>query len=213
MGTFSKSLGSMGGFIAGPRYVVEYLKHKCRCFIFTASLAPAVAGGVLKALQIMRQEPERIEQLWKNAIKMHEGFRSIGFNIGTTKTPVVPILVGSEMKACLFAQKLFEAGIFATPAVYPAVRPGEAIIRTSYMATHSEEELNYVLETFERIGRELDIFHDSAYSGDNKRKKSGYDIPVLDEASAQALRAGTGVDTQAGSVLCPPVPGQHFQNL
>lgn len=148
MGTFSKSLGSMGGFIAGPKYVIDYLKHKARCFIFTASLAPAVAGGVLRALQILRQEPERIGRLWKNTRKMHAGFKSIGLNIGTTQTPIVPILIGSEMKAFLFSQKLFEAGIFTTPAVYPAVRYGEAIVRTSYMATHSDEELDYVLETF-----------------------------------------------------------------
>ena len=95
MGTFSKSLGSMGGFIGGSREMVEYLKHKARCFIFTASLAPAVVGGVLKALEIMRAEPERIELLWRNTRKMHEGFKSIGFKIGSTQTPIVPILIGS----------------------------------------------------------------------------------------------------------------------
>ena len=121
MGTFSKSLGSMGGFVAGPKYVIEYLKHKARCFIFTASLAPAVTGGVLKALQILREEPERIDQLWRNARKMHEGFRTIGLNVGAS-TPIVPILIGSEAKAFLFSQKLYEAGIFTTPAIYPAVR-------------------------------------------------------------------------------------------
>ena len=87
MGTFSKSLGSMGGFIAGDGQMIEYLKHRARCFIFTASLAPAVAGGVLKALEIMQQEPQRIEQLWRNTRKMHEGFKHLGFQIGSTETP------------------------------------------------------------------------------------------------------------------------------
>jgi 7-keto-8-aminopelargonate synthetase-like enzyme len=124
MGTFSKSLGSMGGFIAGSHEMIEFLKHKARCFIFTAALAPAVVGGVLKALEIMRQEPERIDQLWVNTRKMHEGFKAIGFNIGSTQTPIVPILIGSEAKAFIFSQRLFEEGIFATPAIYPAVRYG-----------------------------------------------------------------------------------------
>ena len=90
MGTFSKSLGSMGGFIAGDAEMIEFLKHKARCFIFTASLAPAVAGGVFKALEVMQEETGRIEQLWRNTRKMHEGFKSIGFKIGTTQTPIVP---------------------------------------------------------------------------------------------------------------------------
>lgn len=190
MGTFSKSLGSMGGFVAGPQYVIDYIKHKARCFIFTASLAPAVTGGVLKALQLVQAEPERIENLWKNTRKMHEGFKSIGFNIGTTQTPIVPLLIGSEMKAFLFAQKLFEAGIFATPAVFPAVKYGESIVRTSYMASHTEEELDYVLETCARLGKELGIFEDAAYTGESKKKATGgYDFKMQNEAGSQGLRA------------------------
>jgi 8-amino-7-oxononanoate synthase len=175
------------------------LKHKARCFMFTASLAPAVTGGVLKGLQIMQSEPERRENLWKNTRKMHEGLRSIGFNIGTSKTPIVPILIGSEIKAFIFAQKLYEAGVFATPAVFPAVRYGEAIIRTSYMATHTEEELNYVLETFERIGKELGIFEDAAYTGEsNKRTGSnGYDFTLSDPETLETLRANSGVASPA----------------
>lgn len=196
MGTFSKSLGSMGGFIAGPEYVIDYLKHKARCFMFTASLAPSVAGGVLKALQILRQEPELMNALWKNTRKMHEGFKSLGFNIGTTQTPIVPILIGSEAKAFLFAQKLYEAGVFATPAVFPAVRYGEAIIRTSYMATHTDNELDYVLETFGRLGRELGIFQDAAYTGSTK--KHGYDFSSLKLEDAKALRKSAGDHSPAG---------------
>ena len=163
MGTFSKSLGCMGGFLAGEKDVIKYVRHKARCFIFTASPTPAVAGGVMRALDIMREETWRIEKLWDNARRMHAGFRQLGFHIGTTETPIVPILVGDEQKAFFFAQRLFDNGIFATPAIYPAVRRGQAIIRTSYMATHTPEQLDHVLETFGRIARELGIFEDDAY--------------------------------------------------
>lgn len=190
MGTFSKSLGSMGGFIAGPEYVVDYLKHKARCFMFTASLAPAVAGGVLKALQILKKEPELMEGLWKNTRKMHKGFKELGFQIGTTQTPIVPIVIGSEVKAFMFAQKLFEAGIFATPAVFPAVRYGEAIIRTSYMSTHTDQELDYVLETFARLGRELGVFEEAAYTGGTK--KNGYDFSSDNAEIIKNLRKSSG---------------------
>jgi len=163
MGTFSKSLGCMGGFLAGEKDVIKFVRHKARCFIFTASPTPAVAGGVLKALEILREEQWRVEKLWENTRIMHDGFRALGFHIGTTETPIVPILVGDEQKAFFFAQRLFDNGIFATPAIYPAVRRGQAIIRTSYMATHTAQQLEYVLETFERIARELHIFEDDAY--------------------------------------------------
>lgn len=163
MGTFSKSLGCMGGFLAGDKDVIKYVRHKARCFIFTASPTPAVAGGVLKALEIMCNEQWRMEKLWENTRRMHAGFRQLGFHIGTTETPIVPILVGDEQKAFFFAQRLFDNGIFATPAIYPAVRRGQAIIRTSYMATHTPSQLDYVLETFAKIAGELRIFEDDAY--------------------------------------------------
>ena len=215
MGTFSKSLGSMGGFLAGPSYVIEYLKHKARCFIFTASLAPAVVGGVLSALKLMRQEPERRESLWKNARKMHEGFRSIGFDIGTTESPIVPLLIGSEAKAFKFTRMLYEAGIFTTPAVYPAVRYGQAIVRTSYMASHTDEELDYVLETCERVGKTLGIFEDAAYTGEVKKRRlgSGYDFSVSDETSSEDVRAASGEASPTRPVFCAPVSGDSRQNI
>ena len=193
MGTFSKSLGSMGGFIGGSGVMIEYLRHRARCLIFTASLAPAVTGGVLEALRIMRKEPERIEMLWRNTRKMHEGFRSIGFNIGTTQTPIVPILIGSERRAFEFAQRLFDLGVFATPAIYPAVRYGEAIVRTSFMATHTREDLDKVLEIFDRIAGELGTFDDPAYT-EPGRRKNVFDFRLADQESetpaAAAAAAG-----------------------
>lgn len=205
MGTFSKSLGSMGGFIGGSREMVEYLKHKARCFIFTASLAPAVVGGVLKALEIMRAEPERIELLWRNTRKMHEGFKSIGFKIGSTQTPIVPILIGSEAKAFAFAQRLFEEGVFATPAIYPAVRYGEAIVRTSFMSSHTEEDLDKVLDIFAKIARELGTFDDPAYT-EPGRRRNVFDFALPDSGRAEQVRADSGTSTRNGSGLHAAVP-------
>jgi hypothetical protein len=145
-----------------------------------------------------------MDSLLKNTRKMHEGFKSLGFRIGTTQTPIVPILIGSEIKAFQFAQKLYEEGIFATPAVFPAVRYGEAIIRTSYMATHTDSELNYVLETFARLGKELGVFEEAAYTGSTK--KNGYDFSSPVTQTAEALRADSGTHSSGSEVLSPSVP-------
>ena len=198
MGTFSKSLGSMGGFIAGSHEMIEFLKHKARCFIFTASLAPAVVGGVLKALEIMQAEPERIDHLWKNTRKMHEGFKAIGFKIGSTQTPIVPILIGSEAKAFAFAQRLFEEGVFATPAIYPAVRYGEAIVRTSFMSSHTDEDLDKVLDIFAKISRELGTFDDPVYT-EPGRRRNVFDFALPQQGGAEEIRAGSGDASRNGS--------------
>jgi len=200
MGTFSKSLGSMGGFIAGSREMVEYVRHKSRCFIFTASLAPSVAGGVLKALQIMQEEPERIAQLWKNTFKMHAGFKQIGFKIGSTQTPIVPILIGSEAQAFIFTQRLYEEGVFATPAIYPAVRYGEAIVRTSYMSSHTESDLDRVLSIFEKLAKELGTFDDPAYA-DPGRRKNVFDFRLPDSNGSDPVRENSGNSSRDGSEL------------
>jgi 8-amino-7-oxononanoate synthase len=205
MGTFSKSLGSMGGFIAGDAQMIEYLKHRARCFIFTASLAPAVAGGVLKALELMQQEPERMEALWRNTRKMHEGFKRIGFKIGSTQTPIIPILIGSEAKAFLFTQRLYEEGVFATPAIYPAVRYGEAIVRTSYMATHTDEDLDRVLEIFEKLARELGTFDDPAYAQPGRRKANVFDFRLQDPEGEEAVREAAGEPARSESGVHPAV--------
>lgn len=204
MGTFSKSLGSMGGFIAGSKEVIEFLRHKARCFIFTASLAPAVAGGVLKALELMQSEPERIDALWRNTRKMHEGFKSLGFKIGTTQTPIVPILIGSEARAFQFTQRLYEEGVFATPAIYPAVRYGEAIVRTSFMATHTDEDLDRVLDIFARLARELGTFDDPAYS-EPGRRKNVFDFSLSYAEGSDPLREGAGDVARNGTGFHPAV--------
>ena len=200
MGTFSKSLGSMGGFIAGDAQMIEFLKHRARCLIFTAALAPAVAGAVLKALELMQQEPERIDRLWKNTRKMHEGFSRIGFKIGASQTPIVPILIGSEARAFIFTQRLFEEGIFATPAIYPAVRYGEAIVRTSFMATHTDSDLDRVLEIFEKLARELGTFDDPAYANPTRRKNV-FDFRLPVTAAVEEVREDSGASSRNGSGL------------
>lgn len=157
MGTYSKSLASIGGFIAGNADVVDYIKHFARALIFSASPPPASVAAVSTALDIIDSEPERLEQLWKNTHKMLDGFRSLGFEIGPTATPIIPVIVGADETAFKMCMMLQAGGVFANVAVSPAVPPGKAIIRTSYMATHTEEQLDTVLGVFEKVGKQLGI--------------------------------------------------------
>ncbi|MBI5640847.1 MAG: aminotransferase class I/II-fold pyridoxal phosphate-dependent enzyme, partial [Nitrospirae bacterium] len=157
MGTYSKSLASIGGFIAGEEKVVHFIKHFARALIFSASPPPASIAAVSAAVDIIENEPERIERLWANTRKMHDGFKSLGFEIGPTETPIIPILVGDDLKAFTMAMMLQAEGVFANVAVSPAVPSGKAIIRTSYMATHTDEHLDRVLSAFEKVGKALGI--------------------------------------------------------
>jgi 8-amino-7-oxononanoate synthase len=154
MGTFSKSFASQGGFVAGRHEVIDYIRHFGRALIFSASITPASAAAVLAALDIMQSEPERRENLWKNALRMQREIKALGFDIGATATPVIPIVVGDDMDCFAFWKALFDNGVFANPAVSPAVPPGGALIRTSYTATHTDEQLDRVLEVLARVGRE-----------------------------------------------------------
>jgi len=157
MGTFSKSFASLGGFIAADEPVIHYIKHHARALIFSASMPPSAVATVLACLDIIESEPERIERLWKNTRKMKEGFDSLGFDTGESNTPVIPIKIGEDEDCFAFWKLLFENGVFANPAISPAVPPHEAIIRTSYMATHTEEELDKVLDIFAKIGKQFGI--------------------------------------------------------
>jgi 8-amino-7-oxononanoate synthase len=157
MGTYSKSLASIGGFISGEEKVVHYIKHFARALIFSASPPPASIAAVSAALEIIENEPERIERLWVNTRKMHKGFRALGYEIGPTETPIIPILVGEDLKAFTMAMMLQREGVFANVAVSPAVASGKALIRTSYMATHTDEHLEKVLNAFQKVGKTLGI--------------------------------------------------------
>lgn len=153
MGTFSKSFAALGGFIGGDDQVIDYIKHFARALIFSASITPSSAAAVLAALEIIKDEPERREHLWQNARRMQKGFRDLGFNIGATATPIVPIGVGDDMDCFSFWKELYDNGVFTNPVVAPAVLPGQAMIRTSYTATHTNEQLDRVLEVVARVGR------------------------------------------------------------
>ncbi len=157
MGTFSKSFASLGGFIAGEGAVMDYLKHNARALIFSASMPPACVAAVLAALDIIEKEPEHRERLWKNTRKMHAAFRDLGFDIGKTQTPIVPIIVGDFEKTLNFWKELFEAGVFVNPIVSPAVPPDMCLLRTSYMATHTDDILDRVIDIVGRIGKKLGV--------------------------------------------------------
>jgi 8-amino-7-oxononanoate synthase len=161
MGTFSKSLASCGGYIAGPADVVEYLRIATRAFIFTASAVPAAVGAALGALRIIRSEgPRLMDKLLDNAAYLRQGFRDLGLRVvepGTLPdgseavTPVVPVIVGEDWQAVLLWKALFEAGVYTNVAIHPAVPPGGALLRTSLMASHDRSDLDRALEIFERV--------------------------------------------------------------
>ncbi len=157
MGTYSKSLASIGGFIAGDEDVVHYIKHFARALIFSASPPPASVAAVSVAIDIIESEPERREMLWKNTNKMMQGFKDLGFETGPSQTPIIPIIVGADETAFRAVMMLQEEGVFANVAVSPAVPPGKALIRTSYMATHTDEQLERVLEAFKKVGKSMGL--------------------------------------------------------
>ena len=157
VGTFSKSFASIGGFVAAEEPVIHYLRHHARSLIFSASMPPSACATVLKCIEILAQEPERRERLWRHVAKMKEGFRSLGFDIGNSEAPIVPVIVGDMMKTFQFWRALYDSGVFTNPVVAPAVPENSARIRTSYIATHTTEQLDFVLDVFARVGKSLGI--------------------------------------------------------
>jgi len=157
MGTFSKSFASLGGFIAAKEEVIHYIKHFSRELIFSASMPPAAVAATIKALEIIQREPERRKNLWELTHKMQKGFRELGFDIGHTQTPIIPIIIGEDLETFKFWKMLFENGIFANPIISPALPKGRALIRTSYTATHTHEQMDKVLEVFESVGKKLGV--------------------------------------------------------
>jgi 7-keto-8-aminopelargonate synthetase-like enzyme len=157
MGTFSKSFASIGGYVAGSADVIHYIKHKARSFIFSAAMPPAAAATALECLKIVQEDTSPLERLWRNARTMDHGLCRMGYDTLNSRTPIIPLVIGDDDTAFQFAQKLYEEGVFATPVVRPAVREGCALIRTSYMATHTDEDLEYALNTLETLGKEFGI--------------------------------------------------------
>jgi 8-amino-7-oxononanoate synthase len=157
MGTFSKSLASLGGFIGSDAETIDYLKHHSRPLIFSASMSPANAAAVLAAIQIMLAEPERTVQLWRNTHRMKQGLRDLGFNLGDSETPILPVYCGGLMAAFRMCKRLQEEGLFVNPVVSPAVAPGQELIRISLMATHTDQQVDFALDKLGKVGRELSL--------------------------------------------------------
>lgn len=157
MGTFSKSFASLGGFIAGSETVMHYIQHHARAFLFSASITPASTAAALAALDIMETEPERRVRLMQITEKMKTGYRSLGFDIGNTDTPIIPIIVKDEVKTLELWKSLYDAGVYTNAVLPPGVSPGMALLRTSYMATHTDEQLDRVLETFATVGKQVGV--------------------------------------------------------
>jgi len=157
MGTFSKSLASLGGFIASDPQTIDYLKHRSRPLIFSASMSPANAAAVMAALEIMQSEPERIAQLWHNTARLKHGLLAQGFDLGASETPILPVYCRDMMLAFKFSKRLEEEGVFVNPVVSPGVPPGHELLRVSLMATHTDSQIDFALDKFGMVGRELGL--------------------------------------------------------
>ncbi len=157
MGTFSKSFASLGGFIAGDEDIVHYIKHHARSFIFSASISPPNAAAALAALRVMRQEPERVERVNVIAARMRREFTELGFKVGNSSSPIVPILIGDTQRTFIFWKSLFEHGIYVNASIPPAVPDGKELIRTSFMATHTDEQLDKVIDICKTVGKKVGL--------------------------------------------------------
>lgn len=157
MSTFSKSLASLGGFIAGEEKVIHYIKHNARSLIFSASIPPANAAAALAALRILRTEPERVERLKYIGNYMRRELRRLGFNIGQSDSPIIPIFIGDDTLTLKATKALFDAGVFVNAVLSPAVPPGQQLLRTSYMATHTDDQLAFCLEAYKKVGESLGL--------------------------------------------------------
>ncbi|MBK6880741.1 MAG: pyridoxal phosphate-dependent aminotransferase family protein [Elusimicrobia bacterium] len=151
MGTLSKALSGVGGFIAGSKELIRILKHTARAFVFSAAIPPSVCAAILECLKLIEEEPERRKKLWANTKKMREGLRSLGFNTGESQSPIIPVIFPKEEHTIWMTRGLREAGIYVTPAVYPAVKKNATRVRTTIMATHSDSDIDKALETFKNV--------------------------------------------------------------
>jgi len=159
MGTFSKTFASLGGFVVGNERVINYLKHHSPALIFSASPTPASVAAALAALDVLENEPFRIDMLISNAAKMRDGFKELGFTVLDGQTAIVPVIVGDDTLAFRFWRGLFDAGVFVNAFISPGVPPGLQMMRTSYMATHEDKHLDRILQVFATIGKELGVIH------------------------------------------------------
>jgi 8-amino-7-oxononanoate synthase len=157
MGTFSKSLASLGGFIAADAATIDYLKHHSRTLIFSASMSPANAAAVKAALEIMVSEPQRIQNLWRNTERMKKGLASLGFDLGASQSPILPVYIRELLRTFRFCKRLEEEGVFVNPVVSPGVAPGHELLRISLMATHTDKQIDFALDKMAKVGKELGV--------------------------------------------------------
>lgn len=157
VGTFSKSFASIGGFVTGDASVINFMKHHARSLIFSASMPPSACATVLACIDILRREPERRERLWANARRMKAALTGLGYDTGAGEAPIVPIILGNMLRTLQFWRRLFDDGVFTNAVVAPAVPENSCRIRTSYMATHTDDQLDVVVDVFARVGKSMGL--------------------------------------------------------
>jgi len=157
VGTLSKAIGALGGYVAGSRALIEFLHHRARPFIFSTSHPPAVAAACIAALDVLIEEPAIMERLWDNTRFFKSGLETLGFNTGASESPITPVIAGDSATATTLSDRLFEAGVFAQAIVFPTVARDKARVRTIVTATHTREDLQFALDTFEKVGKELGL--------------------------------------------------------
>jgi glycine C-acetyltransferase len=157
VGTLSKAMGALGGYVAGSRALIDFLYHRARPFLFSTSHPPSVAATCIAAIDVLEQEPALIDRLWENATYFKSGLKTLGFNTGLSESPITPVIVGEAPVAARLSDRLFAEGVFAQSIGFPTVPVGKARVRTIVTATHTREDLQFALETFGRVGRELGI--------------------------------------------------------
>jgi glycine C-acetyltransferase len=157
VGTLSKALGALGGYVAGSRALIEFLYHRARPFLFSTSHPPSVAATCLAAIEVLEQEPELIERLWENTHFFKAGLQALGFDTGVSESPITPVIVGEGARAMALSDRLFEKGVFAQGIGFPTVPQGKARVRTIVTATHSHEELQFALDAFKAVGTDLGV--------------------------------------------------------
>jgi glycine C-acetyltransferase len=157
VGTLSKALGGLGGYVAGPQKLIDYLVQRARPFLFSTSHPPGVIAAAMEAIDLIQEEPELIDKLWDNTNFFRKGLQELGFDTGNSATPIIPVIVGDERKTMQLADGLFEAGVFAQGIAFPTVPRGKARVRTIITAAHSEEDLQFALDAFAKVGRELKL--------------------------------------------------------
>ncbi len=157
VGTLSKAIGALGGYVAGNKNLIEFLYHRARPFLFSTSHPPAVAAACIAALDVLMEEPQIIDQLWDNTRFFKAGLERLGFDTGLSESPITPVIAGDSAKANALSDRLFQEGVFAQAIAFPTVARDKARVRTIVTATHSREDLQYALDAFQKVGKELEL--------------------------------------------------------